>query len=145
MHFKVKRNYANFLLIWVVALCFTMISSTSFQCNNTVTIPNIQYSIQNIYITTSTDIILQSGYLGNSGAVYYAASTAASTAVFSKMDSSGTIQWAKSYSSFPFYHQSFIVLSDESVFYWIEEGSTTHVNILKIDAANGNLITQYIE
>ena len=94
---------------------FSGFSKTSaVECGNTTIIKDIQFSIQNSYTTPDPNIILQKGYLGNSGAIYYAATAGSSTAVFSKESANRNLEWVKAFTPFPFYHQSFVVTSDET-------------------------------
>ena len=140
----IKSNKHS-LVLWIILLCFAQVPfANSFEWNNSVSIPNLQFSIQNSYDTPSTDVILQKAYYAGSGAAYFAATAGPTTAVFSKHDSSRNSLWSKSYDPFVFYHASFVVASDESTIFWIEEGAA-QVNILKLNPSDGELMNYYSE
>jgi len=79
---------------------------------------------------------------GNTGAAYYAASDG-TTAIFGKDDEKGKRVWAKSYENHRFSSKSFIVSPDENFMYTIDDSTTGSLNILRINALTGTLITQY--
>jgi len=120
------------------------IRASSNQCNSSVVIPDIQIVTSNTYNTTP-NVVIQNGYVTGPDSIYIAASDGGSTAIFTKQNFSGDTEWAKSYSNFPYYHQSFVVAGDDSGIFVVEEGSTSRVNILKINPGDGSLMTQYIE
>lgn len=92
--------------------------------------------------TTLTNTVLENVIYGTSGAVYYAASDG-TTAIFGKDDDKGNKIWAKSYQNHNFRSNSFVVSKDEKFMYTIEEENISYLQILKINATNGDLITQY--
>ena len=133
-------------ILKLIILCFgiTWVNCSALKWANITIIPNLQYVTQNSYSTPDTDITLQKGFLGVSRSIYYAASAGTSTAVFSKENSVGSTLWVKSYNPFQFYHESFVVTSDETLMLAVEEG-VSYVKILKVNAANGNVLNEYLE
>ena len=142
---RIKRNFFWSFLIQMLFLFIEISYETTVPWNDSVVIPDIQYSTLNYYNESSlTPITLQKAYLTDSNSLYIAAS-AGSNAIFSKQNAAEEQVWAKSYTNFPFYHQSFIVAMDDSVIVWVEEGSATSVRVITIDPNNGGLVNQYIE
>jgi len=145
LNLKIHVGRLQIIVLWVLSWFLLRLSrGSSIEWNNSVSFDNPQFSIQSTYNTSSTDIILQKGYVAASGATYYAATAGTSTSVFSKVDSSSNPVWAKSYDPFTFYHAAFVVASDESAIYWIEEGAS-QVNILFINPTDGELVKRFVE
>lgn len=139
---QIKANF--FVSLVLIGILLNSGLWSSVEWNNTISFPNGQSSIQNSYNTSSSDIILQKGYAGASGSTYYAATAGTTTSVFSKLDSSNNPVWVKSYDPFTFYHAAFVVASDESAIYWVEEGAQ-EINILHLNANDGELVQRFVE
>ena len=143
---KIATSIWTKFIYWVILnFWIYSIKTETVQWNNSVEIKDIQYATSNTYNITGGDFAYQKGYITDSKAHYFAATAGSNKAVFSKQNSGEQTLWAKSYSPFQFYHQSFVVSQDDSAMYWIDEANGANMNILKINTSDGTLISQYIE
>ena len=116
-------------------LCFTCPSSESFKNN--------EYSYKFSFNSSAyTNTVLNNVVYSNSGAVYYAASDGTTT-IFGKDNENNERVWTKAYKEHPISSKSFIVSSDESFIYTIENDNPNYLQILQINATDGTLIMQY--
>ena len=128
--------------IWlekIIILFFIQALASGLEWNSSVTIPNVQYSNFNSYNISSSSLVLQVGELASDDSIFYGGSIDSVDSVFNKENSNKTIEWSKRYSSFIFYHQAFVLRNDEESIYVIQEGVSTAVNIITINATDGSL------
>ena len=106
----------------------------------------IQYMTQGTYNGSSqTTFSIEQAILGSYGSIYYASLGGTTTTIFSKEFENGTLEWAKEYNPYFIYQKGFLITNDEGTIYSVNDGSTTSVILLKVNATNGSLIMKYEE
>ena len=141
----IRERVKVFVLFWSSCLVFYAQAATEW--NSSVFIPDVQYSLVNLY-ENYTEVALKNAYYAG-GFVYYAASASTSSssspsAIFTKENATDlSIVWSKAYSNFNFFHRSFIVANDGSSIFWIENGNSASFNMIKINPDNGELLNHY--
>ena len=114
------------------------------ECPTGTTLPDAQYSIKYKFNSTGLSTILQTGFYGASGSVYFVATHITTKTTFSKESADGTLQWAKTYTGHYTFQRANAMLSDESKIYSLREESNSVV-IMEISATDGSLLNRYEE
>ena len=139
---KTKKNIME-LTFMALLISLMIYSSAAIECNSSITFKNPQYSIKNSYVSATTSVILQSGFLGASGSFYYGAMVDGTSSVFSKEDPNNNVVWVKSIASYLYYYEAMALRNDETALYVIKDNNPT-LSIMKINTADGSLISNLV-